>query len=204
MYVCLAEGLLVIITQTGPQEKFPKSYPDAKDHGIHGSMQMWSVPSTRCTLQLTQMIFKNICAKINCKYVWLCNIHRDKYAHTNAFRVQMHLYQSSNCRNRPPRSWLCCFSISWSLCSHVVASDCLLRILTQWWSGWKRAGAPSTTIKSIQASRCVCVVGEGGSPLPSIERWKEWRAFGAGYTSQTESECAFLEVLWSPQWTAVY
>ena len=46
---------------------------------------------------------------------------------------------------------------------------------------------------------CVCVVGEGGSPLPSIERWKEWRAFGAGYTSQTESECAFLEVLWSPQ-----
>lgn len=39
--------------------------------------------------------------KINCKYVWLPNVHREKYAHINVLRVQVHLYQSSDCRHSP-------------------------------------------------------------------------------------------------------
>lgn len=60
--ICLVDSLLEISTQTKKRKKAPKGYVDAKEHGIHRTMKARNVPFTRQTLQLTQMILKNICA----------------------------------------------------------------------------------------------------------------------------------------------
>lgn len=83
---------------------------------------------------------KNICAWINCKYVWLPNIHRDKYVHINGLHVQMHLNQT-NCRNCPcalASAILAFCCLCTALYYTTTASDSLISNQKQGWL-WEEA-----------------------------------------------------------------